>query len=236
MFFHHFGVSCAFFSRKKKFWEKILKAEVPKNNLFTETDLIIDHHLIFSKMPLTVLLLLGITQIGSACYNGIDNICRANETSECLLLPCLECNRNYVMTPDILEWQIIDDVPVKVNLGGLCECGTDDEGNSMLLKLTNGKGGYNWSKNEWGLDQSTLKKPYATASWGNYAAVCHNSTSISVSNTAQNSVFEKDFEGLQLWKWLQKIAQSYVYAPALKKTFRSHFSTRCLPWNGTNNN
>ena len=31
----------------------MLKAEVPDNNLFEGTDLFVDHHLIFSKMPLT---------------------------------------------------------------------------------------------------------------------------------------------------------------------------------------
>ena len=118
------------------------------------------------------------------CYNGQVNICPANETDITKCGLCSECDRNYFLTPVIgSEWEIIDGVPTKVYSGGNCECGTDAEGVSLLLKVTNwSKDSYNWKKNKWNLDESTLRKPLDLKNkYQQY--ICHNSTSSSVSKS-----------------------------------------------------
>ena len=116
------------------------------------------------------------------CYNGKVNICPANETDITKCGPCSECDRNYFLTPVTgFEWEIIDGVPTKVYSGGICECGTDAEGLSLLLKIGPMRS-YNWKKNKWNLDESTLRKPLNLIKW-THEYICHNSTSSSVSKT-----------------------------------------------------
>ena len=61
----------------------------------------------------------------TSLYNGKAN----TQLTPCYECPvCLECHPNYFLTEDNFEWQIIYDVPVKVNLGGRCDCKEGDGG------------------------------------------------------------------------------------------------------------